>query len=104
MPKKYQPEKYRVSDAVPSELVIIPESPKREVKDVVPLTEQDRSGKHPVDPREYPAARDSRGKASRDEIRQETARHVPSRQSAKAPERSHQPRSGKPNRKDRPAS
>lgn len=98
MANKYQPERYRVSDAVPSELVVVPEPPKIPVKGVVPLTEQDRSGKRPLDPRENPSARDPRGKPSRSEIRKETARHIPSRQSAKPPERSRQPRSGKPKR------
>lgn len=49
--------------------------------------------KHPLDPRENPAARDSRGKASRAEIRRETTRVAAPRASGRRPERHSQPRS-----------
>lgn len=97
------PDKYRVSDAVPKKLVVVPNPPDKEVTGAVPLKEQTRSRKKPVDQREYPAARGVEGKPSREEIRRETVRKVPSRQSPKAMERSSQPRSGKPGTRPRKA-
>jgi len=48
--------------------------------------------KKPLDPREYPLARDSRGSAGRDEIRAKTAVVSAPRQSARPMERSNQKR------------
>lgn len=81
---------------VPPVVVVAPPAPTKELPSGVPLSGQKRSRKRPLDSREYPAARDSQGKPGRDEIRRETARHVASRQSARTPERSGQPRSRKP--------
>lgn len=48
---------------------------------------------HPLDPREYPFARDKRGSANREEIRQRTTQvHPAARQSQRQPERSSQAR------------
>ncbi len=44
--------------------------------------------KQPLDPREYPKARDSRGKAGREEIRAQTPRVPAPRQSQRPPEKS----------------
>ena len=49
--------------------------------------------KHPSDPRENPAARDSRGTATRAEIRRETSHVEAPRQSGRRAERHNQPRS-----------
>ena len=49
--------------------------------------------KHPLDPRENPAARDSRGTATRTEIRRESPRVTAPRESGRTPERHSQPRS-----------
>lgn len=81
---------------VPPVVVVVPPAPDKELPSGVPLSGQKRSRKKPVDPREYPAARSAQGKPGRDEIRREAVRHVASRQSARTPERSAQPRSRKP--------
>jgi len=55
-----------------------------------------RSTKRPLDAREYPAARDSRGKASRTEIRRKETRVAAPRASNRTAERGNQSRSRKP--------
>ncbi len=53
------------------------------------------SKKRPTDPGQNPAVRDSKGKASRTEIRREAPRRSAPRQTGRAPERGNQPRSHK---------
>ena len=53
------------------------------------------SNKQPVDPREYPMARDARGSASREEIRAKTRVVSAPRQSQRPVERSNQKRAHK---------
>ena len=53
------------------------------------------SNKQPVDPREYPLARDSRGSAGREEIRAKPAMVSAPRQSNRPAERSGQVRAHK---------
>lgn len=49
-----------------------------------------QSKKRPLDPREYPLARDSRGSAGREEIRAKTSMVTAPRQSNRPVERSNQ--------------
>ncbi|MBN8248281.1 MAG: hypothetical protein J0L84_12670 [Verrucomicrobia bacterium] len=64
----------------PAPLVVVPPPPKTELPGAVPLAEQKRERKRPLDPRENPAARDPRGTASRAEIRREAPRRSAPRQ------------------------
>ena len=57
-----------------------------------PSTSPVHGGKKPSDPREYPAARDSRGTSSRQEIRAHEAKVSAPRQSQRTPERGNQSR------------
>ena len=79
-------------------LVVLPPRPETPVIAVrsaaVPVAK-----KRPSDPRENPAARDSKGKASRTEIRREEPRRSAPRTSNRAPERGNQPRSHKSGKK-----
>ena len=78
-------------------LVVVPPPPTAEVPLAVPLAEQTaRRSKKPLAPVEHPDARNSAGKASRTEIRHVAHRSTAPRQTAKAPERSSQPRSSIP--------
>ena len=74
-------------------LVVAPPPPAAPPESVRASARKIVGSKHPLDPRENPAARDSRGSASRAEIRRETS-HIPApRQSARRAERHSQPRS-----------
>jgi hypothetical protein len=54
--------------------------------------EKSQSKKRPLDPREHPQARDSRGSAAREEIRSKTPMVSAPRQSRRTAERSSQKR------------
>jgi len=81
-------------------LAIAPQPPTAKVPLAVPLTDQTaRRTKKPLAPVEHPEARDSRGKATRTEIREIAPRVNAPRASAKPTERSSQPRSKKAGKK-----
>ena len=61
-------------------LVVVPPRPMTELRGAVPLALQPRSTKRPLDPRKSPGARDSRGTATRTEIRREAPRRSAPRQ------------------------
>lgn len=75
-------------------LVVAPPPPETRVV-AARGTRKARSTKRPLDAREYPAARDSRGKASRTEIRREGTRVAAPRASNRTAERGNQTRSHK---------
>lgn len=86
--------KKNVVNAAPP-LVVAPSAPHVELPGGVPLVDQPVLGKHPLAPRDHPDARDSRGKASRTEVRHEVHRVAAPRESLRPAERSRQPRSHK---------
>ena len=61
-------------------LVVVPPPPKTELPGAVPVGRLDPHRKHPLDSREHPLARDSRGKPLRTELRKEVRRISGSRQ------------------------
>ena len=77
-------------------LVVAPPAPHEELPGGVPLIDQPLHGKVPLAPREHAGARDSRGKATRTEVRHEVRRVAAPRESLRPAERSRQPRSHKP--------
>lgn len=85
-------------DSKPS-LVVVPPPPKVEKPGAVPLSEQSARRKRPVAPREHPSARDTRGKATRSELRKTTARIAAPRATSNPPERSRQTRSHRAGKK-----
>jgi hypothetical protein len=80
--------------AAKSSLVVAPPPPKTRVV-TARSPRKAQSTKRPLDAREYPAARDSRGKASRAEIRREGTRIAAPRASNRTAERGNQSRSHK---------
>ena len=74
-------------------LVIVPPPPAAPPEKIRATARKVVGSKRPLDPRENPAARDSRGTASRAEIRRETSQVAAPRQSERRPERHNQPRS-----------
>lgn len=86
--------KKNVVNAAPP-LVVAPPAPHVELPGGVPLIDQPVHGKVPLAPREHPDARDSRGKATRTEVRHEVHRVAAPRESLRPAERSRQPRSHK---------
>lgn len=86
--------------SAPAPLLVAPPPPTTEVPGAVPLAEQSaRRTKKPLAPKENPGARDSRGKASRAEVRAVAPRASAPRRTGKPPERSSQPRSHKAGKK-----
>jgi hypothetical protein len=84
----------------PAPFLVAPPPPTAEVPGAVPLAEQSsRRTKKPLAPKENPGARDSRGKASRTEVRAVAPRASAPRKTGKPPERSGQPRSHKAGKK-----
>ena len=84
----------------PPPLVVAPPPPTAQVPLAVPLKDQaSRRTKKPLAAAEHPGARDSRGKATRTEVRQVAPRGKAPRASAKPAERSSQPRSKKAGKK-----
>lgn len=77
-------------------LVVAPPAPHEELPGGVALIDQPLHGKVPLAPREHAGARDSRGKATRTEVRHEVRRVAAPRESLRPAERSRQPRSHKP--------
>lgn len=79
-------------------LVVLPPPPETPV---IPLRSPKAvvAKKRPTNPRQNPAARDSKGKASRAEIRREEPRRTAPRTTGRAPERGNQPRSHKSGKK-----
>lgn len=83
-----------------SSLVVVPPPPTAEQPGAVALSEQGtRRKKSQVTPREHPDARDSRGKASRSEVRKTTARIAAPRANGNPPERARQTRSHRSGKK-----
>lgn len=81
-------------------LVVVPPRTEVEVPLAVALKDQTaRRTKKPLAAHEHPDARDSRGKATRTEVRHIAPRSNAPRASAKTPERSSQPRSSKAGKK-----
>lgn len=76
-------------------LVVLPPAPHEELPGGVALIDQPLHGKVPLSPREHAGARDSRGKATRTEVRHEVRRVAAPRESLRPAERSRQPRSHK---------
>lgn len=64
----------------PAPLVVVPPPPKAELPGAVPLAEQVRARKRPLSARDNPAARHSRGKASRADVRREVPQRSAPRQ------------------------
>jgi hypothetical protein len=79
-------------------LVVLPPPPETPVI-AVRSTKAVISKKRPTDPRQNPTVRDSKGKASRTEIRREEPRRTAPRSTGRAPERGNQPRSHKSGKK-----
>ncbi len=78
----------------PTAALVVAPPPPAALPSKARLSTRDAVGsKHPSNPRENPAARDSRGTATRAEIRRETPRVAAPRQSARRAERHSQPRS-----------
>ncbi|GDY22353.1 hypothetical protein LBMAG56_37000 [Verrucomicrobiota bacterium] len=74
-------------------LVVVPPPPVAPPEKIRAAAGKTLPTKRPLDPRENPAARDSRGTATRAEIRRESPQVTAPRASGRRPERSGQPRS-----------
>lgn len=79
-------------------LVVAPPAPTAELPGGIALADQPGRTKAPLTEREHPGARDTHGKATRTEIRQEVHRVAAPRESLRPAERARQPRSHKPSR------
>lgn len=74
-------------------LVVVPPPPAPAPENIRAAAGKTLATKRPRDPRENPTARDSRGTATRAEIRRESPQVTAPRASGRRPERSSQPRS-----------
>lgn len=82
----------KASPPAPS-LVVVPPPPAAAPEKIRATAGKTLATKHPLDPRKSSAARDSRGTATRAEIRRESAQVTAPRASGRTPERHSQPRS-----------
>ena len=82
----------KASSPAPS-LVVVPPPPAAPPERIRAAAGKTLATKRPRDPRENPAARDSRGTATRAEIRRESPQVTAPRASGRTPERHSQPRS-----------
>ena len=82
----------KTSSAAPS-LVVAPSPPAAALEKIRAAAGKSLATKRPLDPRENSAARDSRGTATRTEIRRESPQVTAPRASGRRPERHSQPRS-----------